>query len=183
MQNEAMSTCYPFLEFTTILALFATHHFNPVKPLTIALPCTVIILLSITTSLKTLRTSKEQVTSYLSIILGVGLLLLTGSELYYLLDPFGNRMNTVFKTYYQAWLLLMLVGSYGIYCLLSIKPKYAVLIFANRICIALVILIVSVSLYYPIGAILERRTPDRPPTTLRSQNLDGLKFIQNSDPG
>ena len=165
------------------IALFATHHFNLVKPLTIALPCTVVIILSITSSLKTLRTSKEQVTSYLSIILGVGLLLLTGSELYYLLDPFGNRMNTVFKTYYQAWLLLMLVGSYGIYCLLSIKPKYAVLIFANRICIALVILIVSVSLYYPIGAILERRTPDRPPTTLRSQNLDGLKFIQNSDPG
>ena len=165
------------------IGVFATHHFNPVKPLTIALPCTVIILLSINSSLTTLRTSKEQVTSYLSIILGVGLLLVTGSELYYILDPFGNRMNTVFKTYYQAWLLLMLVGSYGIYCLISIKPKHSVLIFANRICIALVILIVSISMYYPIGTILDRRTPERSPVTLRSLNLDGLKFIQSSDLG
>ena len=165
------------------LGLFATHHFNPVKPLTIALPCTVILFFSITSSFKASRTSKEQITSYLSIILGVGLLLLTGSELYYLLDPFGNRMNTVFKTYYQAWLLLMVVGSYGIYCLISIKPKNTVLIFAQRICIASVILIISVSLYYPIGAILERRTTETSPTALISLNLDGLKFIQHSDPG
>ena len=195
-KTSAITTLVLVVSFTPILlwlliklllseyiGLFATHHFNTVKPLIIALPCTVIILLSITTSLKTLRTSKEQVTSYLFIILGVGLLLLTGSELYYLLDPFGNRMNTVFKAYYQAWLLLMLVGSYGIYCLISRKPKIAVLIFANRICIALVILIVSVSLYYPIGAILERRIPERSPFTLKTLNLDGLKFIQNSDPG
>ena len=38
-------------------------------------------------------------------------------------------------------------------------------------------------MYYPIGTILDRRTPEKSPVTLRSLNLDGLKFIQSSDPG
>ena len=38
-------------------------------------------------------------------------------------------------------------------------------------------------MYYPIGAILERRTTETSPAALISLNLDGLKFIQHSDPG
>lgn len=42
----------------------------------------------------------------------IGLLLLFAPEFVYLRDNFGTRMNTVFKFYYQAWLLLGLSSSY-----------------------------------------------------------------------
>jgi YYY domain-containing protein len=43
-----------------------------------------------------------------------GLVLVLAPELVYLEDRFVNRMNTVFKFYYLAWLFLGLAGSYGI---------------------------------------------------------------------
>ena len=164
-------------------ALFVQPHTNSVKPLIIALPCVVIMFLAITSSLKLYKMPSDQVTSYLLIILGVGFLLLMGSELYYLLDSFGNRMNTVFKTYYQAWILLMLVGSYGIYYLQSNKPKKLVPFLANKLWISLIILIFAISLYYPIGAISERKMDAHSPMISGPLNLDGLRFIEKSDPG
>ena len=43
----------------------------------------------------------------------VGFFLLGGAELFHIADQFGNRMNTVFKFYYQAWLLLGISGRSG----------------------------------------------------------------------
>jgi YYY domain-containing protein len=44
----------------------------------------------------------------------VGLLLALGPELAWLRDSFGTRMNTVFKLYSQAWILLGLAGAHGL---------------------------------------------------------------------
>lgn len=44
----------------------------------------------------------------------VGLLLVFAPEFVYLRDNFGTRMNTVFKFYYQAWLLFGLAVAYTI---------------------------------------------------------------------
>jgi len=44
----------------------------------------------------------------------IGLLLVFAPEFVYLRDNFGTRMNTVFKFYYQAWLLFGLAASYVI---------------------------------------------------------------------
>jgi YYY domain-containing protein len=46
-------------------------------------------------------------------------LLIFGTEFYYVGDVFNVRMNTVFKLYYQAWLLLALAGGFALYYLAS----------------------------------------------------------------
>ena len=43
----------------------------------------------------------------------IGGLLVLGPEFVYLRDGFGNRMNTVFKFYYQAWTLWSLVSAFA----------------------------------------------------------------------
>ena len=43
---------------------------------------------------------------------GIGLALVYAPEFVFLRDNFGTRMNTVFKFYYQAWLLFGLAGGY-----------------------------------------------------------------------
>jgi YYY domain-containing protein len=47
------------------------------------------------------------------------LLLILGTEFFYVGDVFNNRMNTVFKLYYQAWLLLALAAGFALYYLAS----------------------------------------------------------------
>ena len=44
----------------------------------------------------------------------LGLLLVAAPEFIYLRDSFGTRMNTVFKFYYQGWLLFGLSGAFAI---------------------------------------------------------------------
>jgi YYY domain-containing protein len=51
---------------------------------------------------------------FVLLLLFVAMLLLLGTELVYIQDSFNNRMNTVFKLYFQAWVLLAIVGGYAV---------------------------------------------------------------------
>ncbi|MCH7811229.1 MAG: hypothetical protein IH958_01210 [Chloroflexi bacterium] len=42
-------------------------------------------------------------------------LLILGAEFFYIQDFFGSRLNTIFKLYYQAWLLLSIAGGFALY--------------------------------------------------------------------
>jgi uncharacterized membrane protein len=61
------------------------------------------------------RTSSSSV--FALILAGTALLLVLGTEFFYVGDVFNNRMNTVFKLYYQAWLLMALAGGFALYYL------------------------------------------------------------------
>jgi YYY domain-containing protein len=47
-----------------------------------------------------------------------GALLVIGPEFFYLRDQFGYRINTIFKFYYQAWILFGVAAAYGTVVLL-----------------------------------------------------------------
>jgi Uncharacterized membrane protein len=63
--------------------------------------------------------AKPMVFVLLMVLLGAILTLVP--EFIYLRDQFGWRMNTIFKFYYQAWILWSLAGSYGLVMLF--KPR------------------------------------------------------------
>ncbi|MDZ4278325.1 MAG: DUF2298 domain-containing protein [Dehalococcoidia bacterium] len=46
---------------------------------------------------------------------GTATLLILGTEFIYIQDTFASRMNTIFKLYYQAWLLLSVAGGFVLY--------------------------------------------------------------------
>lgn len=51
---------------------------------------------------------------FVLLLLFTGLLLVLGPEFVYLRDVFGQRLNTIFKFYYQAWLLFGVAALYGL---------------------------------------------------------------------
>ncbi len=50
-------------------------------------------------------------------------LLVVVPEFFYLRDLFGSRMNTIFKFYYQGWIMWALAGAYGSAVLFSAPKK------------------------------------------------------------
>lgn len=86
--------------------------------------------------------------SFVLLLITLGTLLVLGPEFVYLRDQFGTRINTVFKFYYQAWMLWSLAAAYGI----------AVLIRKSRggwniaVQVGLVLLLI-VGLTYPVFGI------------------------------
>jgi uncharacterized membrane protein len=51
------------------------------------------------------------------LLAGVALLMLLGAELFYVDDVLGWRVNTVFRFWHQAWVLLSISGAFGLYWL------------------------------------------------------------------
>jgi YYY domain-containing protein len=58
-------------------------------------------------------------TGFALILVAIGLMLTLTPEFVYLRDNFSTRMNTVFKFYYQAWLVWSIASAYAIYTLLA----------------------------------------------------------------
>ena len=91
-------------------------------------------------------------------------------------------MNTMFKFYYQAWLLLGIVASFALYGLLNTKIPIARRFFvfaALRLCaFAFLSLLLAASFYYTAGALM-----DRSAASAEGRTLDGLAFLKESSPG
>mgnify|MGYP005850116343 CR=1 FL=1 len=96
---------------------------------------------------------------FLLLLIGTGLLLLAGCEMLYVRDLFGNRMNTVFKFYYQAWVLLSLAGGYVLYYLalrLGPSAKGLAVAFRGAAWETMAMLLIVAGSVYPLTAAAAR---------------------------
>ncbi len=123
------------------------------------------------------------------LLVALAFYLLMGAELFHIVDSFGGawrRMNTVFKFYYQAWLLLGIVAAFSLSVIwarniddgpLLSWPRLAAT--ATKVVGGGVIAVLLVaSFYYTAGAMT-----DRSASSAGSRTLDGLAFLEQSDPG
>ena len=58
-------------------------------------------------------------------LFALGFLLVAGTELFYIRDVFGNRMNTVFKIQYQVWVLVGIASALAILTLWGDARRFA----------------------------------------------------------
>jgi len=142
------------------------------------------------------RLNNEPAAVFPLILFAAAFFLMIGAELFYVADSFGGgfrRMNTVFKVYYQAWLLLGLVAAYGIYYWFShpggnrTSASKGIWARAGRmgghVWTGILIILVLLSLYYPAGAVLDRTGWLSQNHTLTDNTLDGLAFLERRQPG
>lgn len=112
----------------------------------------------------------------LLILLGLGLII--GSEFLFIRDFFNNRGNTVFKLYYQAWILLAAASAFVIYYwLTTIKRLAGWRSTLSILWAAAFVALLTGSLYYTIAA--PETKPDSPPY---GRTLDGLSYLRVSAP-
>jgi YYY domain-containing protein len=114
------------------------------------------------------------------ILLAAGCLAAAIPEVVYLRDIFaggtGYRMNTVFKFYYQAWVLLAIAGSYGIYRASSILRT----LFNRATMIGALALVAILTL----GAgIYTARVPEAHVNQASPATLNGAAWLAASNPG
>ncbi len=129
--------------------------------------------------------------------MSTALLLIFGAELFFVKDVFNSRLNSVFKLYYQAWLLLGVSGAAGAFWLidqarLEVAPQLRL---ARGAWSGVAALLLAAALLYPLGATLSRMHGTGPvtrtlnglayvPSTPESADLAAVEWLErNADPG
>lgn len=145
------------------------------------LPLHVILFVTLFAILRTLRRSKRPESSTrTSVLFGLtlllfGFLLTLGPELFRIVDVFDNRMNTVFKFYYQAWIILAVASAFAAYYLATHWRWNGTLRkIAGSSWTGVAVVLVVGSLLFPFGALRNKTGGfDSDPT------LDGLAFVSS----
>ena len=156
--------------------------FGHILPLFIVLWLVLLIIIKKSQSMGKLDNKGQKASLFALLLLFTGFLLLMGCELFFLRDLFYPwRMNTVFKLYYQAWLLLAIASAFSLYFIGSrwrpaTLPRKLARVSWWLVCAVLVV----GSLIYPIAATITFTDGFR--ADVGEPTLDGLAFVQRSNP-
>jgi YYY domain-containing protein len=111
----------------------------------------------------------EAATAFTYMSIGLMASILFSTEVFYIRDIFGNRMNTIFKFYYQVWTMGGILAAYSIWALLYRTPvKRRFLTWLTMVSFGILL---AGALVYPMLAIRDR-------TKGVSQGLKGLTTRQ-----
>jgi uncharacterized membrane protein len=113
-------------------------------------------------------------TGFALLLVLFGGLLVTGPEFFFLRDQFGNRMNTIFKFYYQAWLMWGVVAGFGSAVLIRELKSTKAWLYK----IALVVLVVM-GMTYTVFAFWNKTNGFSP---AQGWTLDGTEYMQRQSP-
>jgi len=123
------------------------------------------------------RTTDEKITvnpastiHFTLLLITVGAVLVLAPEFVYLRDQFGYRINTVFKFYYQAWMLWSLAAAFGAASLLKNLHGVANIVF--RVVIGLV---VFSGLLYPTFGLMTKTNNFKPIFGFTLNDFDRVK--------
>jgi YYY domain-containing protein len=109
---------------------------------------------------------------HLLILVGCGLCLIP--EFFFLVDVFSARMNTIFKFYFQTWILWSLAGSFCLVVLWDALKKIQGVIFKM-----ISILTLCICCAYPFFLYAERIRY----THVESWTLDGTAYLERTNSG
>ena len=115
-------------------------------------------------------------------------LLILGAEFFFIKDVFNDRMNTVFKLYYQAWLLLAISGGFGFYYMIAHwLPRKTTSSGWRYAWGGAVVVVLAAGLAYPVGGTLARtedfglhRTLDGLAWTKQQGDYKAAKWLSNN---
>jgi YYY domain-containing protein len=143
------------------------------------LPLALLLFVSLYSLIRHVESGASPVMAFVLALISLALLLILGPEFLRVDDLFHNRMNTIFKVYYQAWVLLAIASAFGLYFLSSLKPSSrGILRLAMGGWWGLIGVLFIGSLYYPVEAAFTKSGQFKGDTT-----LDGLAYIARGSAG
>jgi YYY domain-containing protein len=119
-------------------------------------------------------TASDRSPTFVFMLTVVGCALVIAPEFVFLRDQFGSRLNTIFKFYYQAWLLWSVAAAFGTAVLLRELRRLWGWVFA----VGLVVLL-AMALTYPVLAVANKTNDFKPPL---GWTLDDFARIQRGNP-
>ncbi len=112
--------------------------------------------------------------AFVLLLMTLGTILVLAPEFVYLRDQFGYRINTVFKFYYQAWMLWSLAAAFGTAVLLRKLRGVANITFS-----ILIALVIFSGLLYPIFGLMTKTNNFKP---VFGFNLNDFDRVKREDP-
>jgi uncharacterized membrane protein len=144
---------------------------------------TLLVLLSFTIALLWPRRAEPQrdteqnsgdANRFVLLLILFGALLVLGSEFFYLRDFFGTRMNTIFKFYYQTWLMWSVAAAFGSALLLKELRGAAGVVFS-----LVLVVVIGVGLVYPVLGFWNKTEGFSPSA---GWTLDGVAYLERQTP-
>jgi YYY domain-containing protein len=114
--------------------------------------------------------------SFILLLISLGILLILAPDFFYLRDNFGTRINTVFKFSYQAWQLLSLAAAFGAAVMFSNLRKVSLGIYST-----LMLVVIIAGLTYPVLAI-PNKTGNFKADNPEQRTLDGAAYLARQMP-
>ncbi|MCZ2127636.1 MAG: DUF2298 domain-containing protein [Anaerolineales bacterium] len=111
---------------------------------------------------------------FLFLLMTLGAMLILAPEFVYLRDQFGYRINTIFKFYYQAWILWSLVAAFGAGWLIQSLRG-----FSNWFVRVILGVVIFCGALYPALGIATKSNDFKPPF---GYSLDDFARIQRENP-